>query len=144
MDPLSHLSSSPSQEDPSPQKSPSKPTTDNELVQSDTPNAITSLNINIFNFEEKKIDGGKNSVVFYKVQVNFTKKNKKWFLSKRYSEFDALNKQLVEIYPNMPVLPSKTFFKLSSEQEIQDRMKNLNEYLKVSFIDFYTNVRFSN
>ena len=118
MDPLSHLSSSPSQEDPSPQKSPTKPTSDNELVQSDTPNAIASLNINIFNFEEKKIDGGKNSVVFYKVQVNFTKKNKKWFLSKRYSEFDALNKQLVEIYPNMPVLPSKTFFKLSSEQEI--------------------------
>ena len=34
----------------------------------------------------------------------------------------------------MPVLPSKTFFKLSSEQEIQDRMKNLNEYLKVSFV----------
>ena len=80
------------------------------------------------------MDGGKNSVVFYKVQVNFTKKNKKWFLSKRYSEFDALNKQLVEVYPNMPVLPSKTFFKLSSEQEIQDRMKNLNEYLKVSFV----------
>ena len=73
--------------------------------------------------------------MFYKVQVNFTKKNKKWFLSKRYSEFDALNKQLVEVYPNMPVLPSKTFFKLSSEQEIQDRMKNLNEYLKVSFFD---------
>ena len=36
----------------------------------------------------------------------------------------------------MPVLPSKTFFKLSSEQEIQDRMKNLNEYLKVSFVFF--------
>ena len=79
---------------------------------------IASLSINIFNFEEKKIDGGKNAVVFYKVQVGFTKKNKKWFLQKRYSEFDALNKNLSDIYPNMPVLPSKTFFKLSSEQEI--------------------------
>ena len=33
----------------------------------DTPNMIASLSIDIFNFEEKKIDGGKNSVVFYKV-----------------------------------------------------------------------------
>ena len=33
----------------------------------DAPNMIASFNINIFNFEEKKVDGGKNAVVFYKV-----------------------------------------------------------------------------
>ena len=59
-----------------------------EVGPTDIPNAIASLNINIFNFEEKKIDGGKNAVVFYKVQIGFMKKNKKWFISKRYSDFD--------------------------------------------------------
>ena len=50
------------------------------------------MNAEIPSFEEKKIDGGKNNVVFYKMVVGFTKNNKKWFLLKRYSDFDALSK----------------------------------------------------
>jgi len=77
-------------------------------------NNIASMTINIGSFEEKKIDGGKNAVVFYKMQVGFTKNNKSWYLEKRYSEFDTLNTQLKDFYPGMPELPSKTLFKLSN------------------------------
>jgi hypothetical protein len=67
----------------------------------------------VHSFEEKKIDGGKNNVVFYKIAISFLKNNKRWFLQKRYSEFDALDKILRETYGNLPSLPGKTLFKLS-------------------------------
>lgn len=45
-------------------------------------------------FEEKRVDGGKNAVVFFKVMVAFTKNNRRWVLQKRYSDFDTLNNTL--------------------------------------------------
>jgi hypothetical protein len=60
-----------------------------------------------------RMPDGKNNVVFYKVQIGFTKNNKKWVISKRYSEFDTLNKSIKDNYPNLPCLPAKTFFKLN-------------------------------
>ena len=48
------------------------------------------MNASIDSYEEKKIDGGKNNVVFYKMIIGFMKNNKKWFIMKRYSDFDAL------------------------------------------------------
>jgi len=45
-------------------------------------------------YEEKRIDGGKNNVIFYKLQIGFSKNNKRWFLLKRYSDFDTLDKVL--------------------------------------------------
>jgi hypothetical protein len=71
------------------------------------------MNASIDSFEEKKIDGGKNNVVFYKLIIGFNKNNKKWFIMKRYSDFDNLQKQIKDTFPNLPVLPAKTFFKLS-------------------------------
>ncbi len=88
------------------------------------------MHASIDSFEEKKIDGGKNNVVFYKMIVGFSKNNKKWFIMKRYSDFDALQKQVKDIYPNLPVLPAKTFFKLSDQKYIEERRKTLNSYIK--------------
>lgn len=93
-------------------------------------NNIASMKVNISSFDEKKIDGGKNNVVFYKMVIGFTKNNKNWFIEKRYSDFDALNAYLKEWYPSMPDLPSKTLFKLSAQSEIVTRMENLNKYMK--------------
>ena len=45
----------------------------------------------VHSFEEKK-EGAKNNVIFYKVIIGFVKNNKRWFLEKRYSDFDALDK----------------------------------------------------
>ena len=72
------------------------------------------------------MDGGKNNVIFFKIAIGFLKNNKRWFLEKRYSEFDGLDKTLRENYGNIPNLPGKTIFKLSQEQHIEDRRKVLN------------------
>lgn len=93
-------------------------------------NNIASMKCSINSFEEKKVDGGKNAVVFYKMQVGFTKNNKTWYIEKRYSDFDSLNIYLKEWYPSMPELPSKTLFKLSNQQQITLRMETLNKYMK--------------
>ena len=79
-------------------------------------NHIQGLYVEIPSYEERKVDGGKNNVVFYKVVIGFQKNNKKWILLKRYSEFDALDKQLNTIYPTMPSLPGKTLFKLNDQK----------------------------
>ena len=55
-------------------------------------NNIQGMMIDIPKFEEKKVDGGKNNVIFYKVVCGFSKNNKRWTLEKRYSEFDKLDK----------------------------------------------------
>lgn len=51
---------------------------------------IASMTASIPSFEEKRVDGGKNAVVFYKLMIGFTMNNRRWVLNKRYSDFDAL------------------------------------------------------
>ena len=74
-------------------------------------NVTATMTIDVPSFTERK-DGASN-VVFYNVVIGFQKNNKSWTLQKRYSEFDALDKNLKDIHPNMPTLPGKTLFKLS-------------------------------
>lgn len=88
------------------------------------------MSVEVPSFEEKKVDGGKNNVMFFKVIFGFIKGNKRWALEKRYSEFDQLDKTLKENYPNIPSLPGKTLFKMSDSASIENRRKVLNEYMK--------------
>ena len=93
-------------------------------------NNIQGMMIDIPSFEEKNVEGGKTNVVFYKVVCGFSKNNKRWFLEKRYSEFDTLDKQIRDIYPNIIKLPGKTLFKVSDQKSIEDRRLVLNNYMK--------------
>ena len=93
-------------------------------------NNIQSMMIDIPSFEEKKIDGGKSNVIFYKVVVGFSKNNKRWFLEKRYSDFDALDRSIRDLYPNIQKLPGKTLFKVSDYKAIEERRVILNNYIK--------------
>lgn len=93
-------------------------------------NNIQGMMIEIPSFEEKKIDGGKSNVIFYKVIVGFSKNNKRWQLEKRYSEFDALDKHIRDFYPNITKLPGKTLFKVSDFKQIEERRVILNSYMK--------------
>lgn len=68
--------------------------------------------------------------MFYKMIIGFTKNNKQWSLLKRYSDFDTLDKQIKDVYPSLPSLPSKTLFKLSDQKYIEERRKILNIYIK--------------
>ena len=58
-------------------------------------------------------------------------------MTKRYSEFDDLNKHIKDMYPNLPSLPAKTWTKLTDPRYIEERMKILNTYIKVSFSTFF-------
>lgn len=66
--------------------------TEAKLQRGEFVNNIQSMMLDIPSFEEKKVDGSKNNVIFYKVVVGFSKNNKRWFLEKRYSDFDTLDK----------------------------------------------------
>lgn len=83
-------------------------------------NMIIGLTAEVISYEEKRIDNGKNTVVFFKLQIGFSKGSKKrWWLNKRYSEFDTLDKVLRNIYSNLPSLPGKTIFKLNNEGQVE-------------------------
>ena len=92
-------------------------------------NIIASMTVDIPSFTERKDSAGANAV-FFNIVLGFQKNNKTWTIQKRYSEFDALDKYLKDIYPNMPSLPGKTLFKLSEAKAIEDRRKVLIIYLK--------------
>ena len=70
---------------------------------------ITStIMVDISDFQEKYI-GGK-VVTFYTVNVYDNFSRKKWTLSKRYSEFQNLHKNLSKLIPNVPSIPGKSIF----------------------------------
>ena len=88
----------------------------------------STLEISIVEFFEKYIEG--KTVTFYKIQIhdNYSKEN--WFLEKRYSEIDLLNKTLSKLYPNIPPMPGKTLFRIKSQDQLEKRKKQLETFLK--------------
>ncbi len=55
-------------------------TKDEDVQKGQFMNNIASMTATIASYDEKKLDGGKNAVVFYKMQIGFSKNNKSWFL----------------------------------------------------------------
>ena len=89
---------------------------------------ITStIMIDISEFHEKYI-GGK-VVTFFTINVYDNFSRKKWTLSKRYSEFEALHKNLAKLIPNVPTIPGKSFFKIKSSDALTKRKNHLELFL---------------
>lgn len=89
---------------------------------------ITStIMIDISEFHEKYLSS--KLVTFYTVNVYDNYSKKKWTLSKRYSEFEALYKSLSKIIPNLPKIPGKSFFKISSSEALTKRKNQLESFL---------------
>jgi hypothetical protein len=84
--------------------------------------------VTIPTFTEKYID--KKAITFYNVEVfnNFSKQ--KWTMEKRYSEFENMRASLSKLLTNLPTLPGKTVFKLSSFDDISKRKGQLEQFLK--------------
>jgi hypothetical protein len=51
-------------------------------------------------------------------------------MEKRYSEFDDLYKALAKLLPNVPLLPGKSFFKITSYDGLNKRKNQLEQFLK--------------
>ena len=89
---------------------------------------ITStIMIDISDFQEKYIDG--KVITFYTVNVYDNYSRKKWVLSKRYSEFEQLHKNLKKLMPNVPTIPGKSFFKVKSADALTKRKNHLESFL---------------
>ena len=67
-----------------------------------------------------------SSAVFFCVQLESN--DNKWYVDKRFSEFDNLLKELKN-YHSLPSLPSKSFFKMN-EKELETRRKGLESFLQ--------------
>ena len=52
-----------------------------------------------------------------------------WKVKHRYNDFHNLHELLTMNYSNLPKLPAKTFFSVSSEAKIERRRKDLEKYL---------------
>ena len=97
-------------------------------MTSKEPQVITStIMVDISNFEEKYISSKVITVFNINVYDNLTRK--KWTLSKRYSEFETLHKNLLQLIPNVPTIPGKSFFKLTSKDALEKRRIHLENFL---------------
>ena len=92
------------------------------------PQMITStIMVDISNFEEKHISS--KVVTFFNINVYDNFSRTKWVLSKRYSEFEALYKNLSKLITNVPTIPGKSFFKITSKDSLEKRRSHLEKFL---------------
>lgn len=84
--------------------------------------------MDIAKYKESSVD---KKVIFYVIEI-MKRGNEKWTLEKRFSEFDHLHKNLLKLFPkDLPYLPPKTVFKLNKPEDLEQRRKDLDTYIKV-------------
>ena len=94
-----------------------------------TDNYVAStIEISINQFFEKYIES--KTVTFYKLEIYDNYSKERWELDKRYSEIDYLHKTLTKLYPNIPPMPSKTLFKIKNRDQLENRKKQLEFFLR--------------
>lgn len=67
-------------------------------------------------------------VTFYKLQVVTNKDS--WTVEKRFSQFDAMYQELLKMLTDVPPLPQKTYFKLTSHEGLVKRKQDLDFFVK--------------
>ncbi len=113
------------------------------MAKKDDMNVITStLTVNIPTFSERYTE--KKNVTFFNIEVYNNYSRVKWGLEKRYSSFEELRDQLVKLLSNVPSLPGKSFFKITSYDGLNKRKLSLEQFLKdcVGRKDIMTNESF--
>ena len=88
----------------------------------------STIEITINQFFEKYIEN--KTVTFYKLEIYDNYSKERWDLDKRYSEIDNLHKILTKLYPNIPPMPGKTLFKIKNRDQLENRKKQLEFFLR--------------
>ena len=88
----------------------------------------STIEITINQFFEKYIEN--KTVTFYKLEIYDNYSKERWELEKRYSEIDNLHKILTKLYPNIPPMPGKTLFKIKNRDQLENRKKQLEFFLR--------------
>ncbi len=92
-------------------------------------NVINStLSIAIPTFTDKNLD--KKNVTYYNIEVYNNYSKQQWGVEKRYNEFNDLRDKLVKLLPNIPALPGKTMFKVTSYDGLTKRKLQLEQFLQ--------------
>jgi hypothetical protein len=90
-------------------------------------------------YHESNLD---KSIIYYVIEI-MKRGAEKWTVEKRYSEFDDLHKNLKKIFSNLPLMPGKTMFKVTSPEVLEKRRDDLDKLLKVEeenfFLSFFAN-----
>lgn len=86
------------------------------------------LSITIKSYEEKYIE--RKSEVYYLIQISNNKSNTKWNLEKTIVDFQNLYEKIFNLYPNLPSIPKKTAFKITSFHQLDKRKFCLQYFLQ--------------
>lgn len=104
-----------------------------EEQEDSTPDKIDSnltaiIGIAINSYSEKYID--KKTVTFYDVEVTSHITKKTWVIQKRYNEFKNIHGSLTKKFVNLPPIPGTTFFKITSQEQLNKRKVALEKFLR--------------
>ena len=107
-------------------------------------NLTAIIGIEIKSFSEKYID--KKTVTFYGVEITSHITQKAFTIQRRYNEFKTLHATLSKVYLNLPPIPGTSFFKITSEEQLNKRKNELEKFLRecVQRKDIFLNVDFRN
>ena len=108
------------------------------------PNLLAIIGISIKSFSEKYISG--KTVTFYEVEITSHITQNSWSVERRYNEFKTLHSSLSKKYLNLPPIPGISFFKITSEDQLNKRKVALEKFLRdcVQRKDIFLNSDFSN
>ena len=104
----------------------------------------STISISIPEYENKYISN--KIVTFYRIKIIDYFKKDTWNLDKRYSEFESFHKSIQDMFSQVPSIPGKTLFKVSSIEAIKKRQKELEIFLKECIIrkDIFSTKEFQN
>ena len=116
----------------------------NNLENEIDANMISIIAISIKSFGDRNVE--KKVVTFYDLEITSNITHNSWMLSKRYNEFKALHSSLSKIYINLPSIPGTTFFKMTSNEQLNKRKLALEKFLQacVQRKDIFLNQEFRN
>ena len=105
-------------------------------------NLTAIIGITIKSFSEKYID--KKLVTFYEIETTSHITQNSWILERRYNEFKALHTSLSKLFVNIPPIPGTSFFKITSEEQLNKRKNELEKFLRecVQRKDVFLNTEF--
>ena len=111
-------------------------------VEKIDPNLTAIIGVEIKSYSEKYID--RKTVTFYEIEVTSHITQKSWTLQKRYNEFKNLHGLLSKTYINLPPIPGTTFFKITSEEQLNKRKSELQKFIRecVQRKDIFLNAEF--
>ena len=85
----------------------------------------STIKVSIPTHSESKTEVG---AIFFNLQLEA--KDNKWYVEKRFSEFDQLYSGLKITYANLPPLPKKSFLFKMTEKELDQRRVGLEDFLR--------------